>query len=60
MVHFEDSRLKPIRERSVEAGERLSFDDGIALNRTSGSYWGSAISRTSCGSACTATAPTSM
>jgi aminodeoxyfutalosine synthase len=34
MVYFEDSRLKAIRER-VEAGERLSFDDGLALNRTS-------------------------
>jgi len=33
-LHFEDSRLKSIRDR-VEAGERLSFDDGIALNRTS-------------------------
>jgi len=34
MVYFEDFGLKPIRER-VEAGERLTFDDGIALNRTS-------------------------
>ncbi len=33
MVYFEDSRLKSIAER-VAAGERLSFEDGIALNRT--------------------------
>ena len=32
-THFEDSRLKSIHAK-VEAGERLSFDDGIALNRT--------------------------
>jgi len=31
---FEDRRLEPIREK-VEAGERLSFDDGLALYRTS-------------------------
>jgi aminodeoxyfutalosine synthase len=33
-VFVEDSRLKPILEK-VEAGERLSFDDGVALYRTS-------------------------
>src|ERR1700758_4495848 len=33
-VQFEDSRLRSIHEK-VDAGERLSFDDGIALNRTS-------------------------
>ena len=33
-VHFEDTRLNPIRER-VEAGERLSASDGLVLNRTS-------------------------
>jgi aminodeoxyfutalosine synthase len=33
-VIIEDSRLLPIR-RKVEAGERLSFDDGVALYRTS-------------------------
>jgi aminodeoxyfutalosine synthase len=31
---FEDSRLRPIREK-VEAGERLSFEDGAALYRSS-------------------------
>jgi aminodeoxyfutalosine synthase len=31
---IEDRRLEPIREK-VEAGERLSFDDGVALYRTS-------------------------
>jgi aminodeoxyfutalosine synthase len=30
---FEDARLEPIR-RKVEAGERLSFDDGLTLYRT--------------------------
>jgi aminodeoxyfutalosine synthase len=33
-VFVEDSRLKPILEK-VGAGERLSFDDGVALYRTS-------------------------
>jgi len=33
-VLVEDSRLKPVLEK-VEAGERLSFDDGVALYRTS-------------------------
>jgi aminodeoxyfutalosine synthase len=33
-VTIEDRRLEPIREK-VEAGERLSFDDGAALFRTS-------------------------
>src|SRR6059058_3527442 len=33
-AHFEDSRLKSIRDK-VEGGVRLSFEDGIALNRTS-------------------------
>jgi len=33
-VFVEDSRLKPLLEK-VEAGERLSFDDGVALYRTS-------------------------
>jgi aminodeoxyfutalosine synthase len=33
-VTIEDGRLEPIREK-VEAGERLSFDDGAALFRTS-------------------------
>ncbi len=32
-VHIEDRRLLPIRDK-VEAGERLSFDDGVALYRT--------------------------
>ena len=32
-VHIEDPSLVPIR-RKVEAGERLSFDDGVALYRT--------------------------
>ena len=32
-VVFEDSRLVPIR-RKVEAGERLSFEDGVTLYRT--------------------------
>ncbi len=32
-VVIEDPRLVPIREK-VEAGERLSFDDGVALYRT--------------------------
>src|ERR1700737_4011596 len=32
-VVIEDSRLVPIRQK-VEAGERLSFDDGVALYRT--------------------------
>jgi aminodeoxyfutalosine synthase len=32
-VMIEDSRLLPVR-RKVEAGERLSFDDGVALYRT--------------------------
>ncbi len=31
---LEDARLKPIAEK-VEAGERLSFDDGVALYRSS-------------------------
>src|SRR6516165_9128154 len=33
-VTFEDPKLLGLRDK-VEAGERLSFDDGIALNRTS-------------------------
>ena len=33
-VVIDDSRLVPI-QRKVEAGERLSFDDGLALYRTS-------------------------
>ena len=33
-VVIDDSRLVPIRSK-VEAGERLSFDDGVALYRTS-------------------------
>jgi len=33
-VVIDDSRLVPIRGK-VEAGERLSFDDGLALYRTS-------------------------
>ncbi len=33
-VFIEDSRLKPILEK-VKAGERLSYDDGMALYRTS-------------------------
>jgi aminodeoxyfutalosine synthase len=33
-VHIEDRRLLPIREK-VEAGARLSFEDGVALYRTS-------------------------
>ena len=32
-VIIEDSRLLPIREK-VESGERLSFDDGLALYRS--------------------------
>ena len=32
-VVFDDSRLTPIRDK-VEAGERLSFEDGLALYRT--------------------------
>src|SRR5215472_14725386 len=32
-VHFEDRRLLPIRDR-VEAGERLSYEDGVSLYRT--------------------------
>ena len=32
-VHIEDRRLLPIREK-VEAGERLSYDDGVDLYRT--------------------------
>ncbi|MDE3198465.1 MAG: CofH family radical SAM protein, partial [Acidobacteriota bacterium] len=32
-VIFEDRRLLPLREK-VEAGERLSYDDGLALYRT--------------------------
>src|ERR1700738_686118 len=31
---IDDTRLIPIRSK-VEAGERLSFDDGLALDRTS-------------------------
>jgi aminodeoxyfutalosine synthase len=30
---FQDARLNPIREK-VEAGQRLSYDDGIALYRS--------------------------
>ncbi|HEX5431756.1 MAG TPA: aminofutalosine synthase MqnE [Bryobacteraceae bacterium] len=30
---FEDSRLEPVRQK-VEAGERLSFEDGVALYRS--------------------------
>ena len=33
-VAFDDSRLIPIREK-VEAGQRLSFEDGVALFRSS-------------------------
>src|SRR5436305_304352 len=33
LVQFDDPRLTPIRQK-VEAGERLSFDDGVALYRT--------------------------
>ncbi|HLN02727.1 MAG TPA: aminofutalosine synthase MqnE [Bryobacteraceae bacterium] len=33
-VFVEDSRLRPILDK-VEAGERLSYDDGVALYRTS-------------------------
>ena len=33
-VVIDDSRLVTIRSK-VEAGERLSFDDGLALYRTS-------------------------
>ncbi len=32
-LHIDDARLKPIAER-VLAGERLSFDDGVALYRS--------------------------
>ena len=32
-VHIEDRRLLSIREK-VEAGERLSYDDGVDLYRT--------------------------
>ena len=32
-IAFEDSRLDPIRQK-VEAGERLGYDDGIALYRS--------------------------
>ena len=32
-VVFDDPRLNPIRDK-VEAGERLSFDDGVTLYRT--------------------------
>jgi len=31
--HIEDSRLKPIAEK-VESGERLSYDDGVAMYRS--------------------------
>ena len=34
-VQFDDPRLIPIRHK-VEAGERLDFDDGLALFRTHG------------------------
>jgi aminodeoxyfutalosine synthase len=33
MTCFEDLRLEPIR-RKIEAGERLSYDDGVALYRS--------------------------
>jgi aminodeoxyfutalosine synthase len=33
-IFVEDSRLKPVLEK-VEVGERLSFDDGVALYQTS-------------------------
>ena len=33
-VAFEDSRVQPILEK-VEAGVRLSYDDGIAMYRSS-------------------------
>src|SRR5436305_10246632 len=33
LVQFDDPRLIPIRDR-VEGGERLSFDDGVALYQT--------------------------
>src|ERR1700693_6073412 len=32
-VHIDDPRLLPIRDK-VEAGERLSFDDGVTLYRS--------------------------
>jgi aminodeoxyfutalosine synthase len=32
-AQFEDRRLWPIREK-VEAGERLSYDDGLSLYRS--------------------------
>jgi aminodeoxyfutalosine synthase len=34
IAHVEDARLKPILER-VEAGERLGFEDGVAMYRSS-------------------------
>jgi aminodeoxyfutalosine synthase len=33
-IVIDDPRLRPIREK-VEAGQRLSYDDGVALYRTS-------------------------
>ena len=41
MSYFDDPRLKPILEK-VEAGERLSFEDGVTLYHTS-DIWLSAI-----------------
>src|SRR6266849_5899611 len=32
-VEFEDARLQPVLEK-VKAGERLSYDDGVALYRS--------------------------
>lgn len=34
MLHIEDPKLRPILDK-VQAGERLSFDDGVALYRSS-------------------------
>ena len=53
-IHIEDRRLLPIREK-VEAGERLSYDDGVDAVPHRTICWRSAIWRTSCASACTAT-----
>ena len=45
-VYFEDRRLLPIREK-VEAGERLSYDDGVTLYRTNGNVLGSTTTSSS-------------